>query len=77
VHLTTKAGTALSGIRMNEDTYSIQVRDRGNRLHSFWKADLKELRLEQKTLMPSYSQQLTAQEIDDVVAYLTQLRGIQ
>jgi cytochrome c1 len=35
------------------------------------------LRLEQKTLMPSYSQQLTAQEIDDVVAYLTQLRGIQ
>ncbi len=77
VHLTTKAGTALSGIRMNEDTYSIQVRDRGNRLHSFWKTDLKELRIAQKSLMPSYSDKLSAQEIDDIVAYLTQLRGIQ
>jgi putative heme-binding domain-containing protein len=75
VQLTTRGGQKLSGIRMNEDTWSIQVRDMSNRLHSFWKQDLTEFNVEQRTLMPSYSKKMNAQEIDDVVSYLSGLRG--
>ena len=70
VRLTTKDGRKLTGIRMNEDTWSIQIRDNSARLQSFWKQDLAELAVERKTMMPSYSGQLSDQELNDVVAYL-------
>jgi putative heme-binding domain-containing protein len=53
VRLTTRAGEKISGIRMNEDTWSVQLRDMNNKLHSFWKQDLTEFKVEQRTLMPS------------------------
>lgn len=75
VHLVTGDGQTVQGIRMNEDSFSVQLRDEGNRLHSFWKADLKNLRVEQKTLMPGYTGRLSPGELNDVVAYLVSLRG--
>jgi putative heme-binding domain-containing protein len=77
VRLTTRNGHKVSGIRLNEDTWSIQVRDMSNRLHSFWKQDLIDLKVEQRTLMPSYREQLKDDQVNDVVAYLTGLRGVQ
>jgi cytochrome c oxidase cbb3-type subunit 3 len=75
VQLTTRNGQKLSGIRMNEDTFSIQVRDMNNKPHSFWKQDLAELNVESRTMMPSYKEKLSAQELNDVVKYLMNLRG--
>jgi putative heme-binding domain-containing protein len=75
VQLTMQGGQKLSGVRMNEDTWSIQVRDMSNKLHSFWKHELADLKVEQKTLMPSYRDSLSPQELNDIVAYLTQMRG--
>lgn len=77
VRLITNDGKSISGIRMNEDLFSIQLRDENNRIHSFWKEELKKLQVEQRTLMPSYSSRFTSQEIDDVVAYLAGLRDTQ
>ncbi len=74
-HLTTKEGKTVEGIRMNEDLFSIQIRDRGGRLYSFWKEDLRNLLVEQTSLMPSYRDRLSEREIEDVVAYLAGLRG--
>ena len=77
VELKTRSGTQVTGIRLNEDTWSIQVMDFGDRVHSFWKQDLAELRLERRTPMPSYKDRLNAEEVKDVVAYLVGLRGGQ
>jgi len=77
VKLTTKTGENVSGVRMNEDTWSIQIRDFSDRIQSFWKADLRELSVERKTIMPSYRDRLDAQELNDVVAYLSGLRGVE
>lgn len=71
VRLVTRDGKTLRGVRLNEDTWSIQLRDMTGGLHSFWKQDLKDLKLDGQTLMPSYGTQLTPQELDDVVAYLS------
>lgn len=77
VELQTKDGRRLTGIRLNEDTYSIQVRDYSDKFHSFWKQDLASLKTERRTPMPSYQQKLDANELNDVVAYLSGLRGAQ
>jgi cytochrome c oxidase cbb3-type subunit III len=70
------SGTTIRGIRMNEDSFSIQIRDLSGHFYSFRKGDLKELRkLRGTTPMPSYEKHLSAPEKDDLVAYLAAQRG--
>jgi cytochrome c oxidase cbb3-type subunit 3 len=76
VQVATKDGRRITGIRLNEDTYSIQVRDLADNLHSFWKKDLTELRKERnRSPMPSYRGVFSETELNHVVAYLASLRG--
>lgn len=75
VTLTTRDGRKVTGLRMNEDTWSIQVRDNKLGLHSFWKQDLKDLSMEQRTLMPSYAAQFNDQELGDIISFLTATGG--
>ena len=64
----------IQGLRVNEDVFTIQVRDAANRFHSLRKTKLRELRRESgKTLMPSY-ESLSAQDLGDLTAYLASLR---
>ena len=77
VELTTRDGRKISGIRLNEDTYSIQVRDFTDKLHSFWKEDLVKINSEKRTTMPAYQSRLNDQELDDLVAFLAAERGAQ
>jgi putative heme-binding domain-containing protein len=75
VTLITLDGRKVTGMWMNEDTWSIQVRDNKLVLHSFWKQDLKELSVEQRSLMPSYAKQFTDPELGDIVAFLSATGG--
>jgi cytochrome c oxidase cbb3-type subunit 3 len=75
VDLTAPDGRKLSGMRLNEDTWSIQIRDLQGNLYSFWKKDLTDVRLQRRTPMPSYRTVFQGEELDDVVAYLAGLRG--
>jgi len=69
-------GRDCPGLRVNEDTFNIQIKDASGQFHSFAKADLKELRrLRDETPMPSYEGSLSAVELDDLVAYLAGLKG--
>jgi putative heme-binding domain-containing protein len=69
-------GREVRGIRVNEDSFTIQIKDAGNRFHSFRKTDLARLEKEfGKTLMPSFGATSSAEELDDLVAYLAGLRG--
>jgi putative heme-binding domain-containing protein len=72
----TSGGQTIRGIRVNEDSFTIQVKDDRGKFHSFRKDELKELRrLKQESPMPSFERSLTAAELDDLVAYLAGLRG--
>jgi cytochrome c oxidase cbb3-type subunit III len=76
VAATTSSGTTVRGIRVNEDSFTIQLKDTGGGFHSFRKSELKQLRrLPHETPMPSYERQLSAAELDDLVAYRSSLKG--
>ena len=76
VRVVTKTGERLTGVRVNEDTFSIQIRDLSGQLHSFWKTELAELAKEPgKSPMPSYRSVLSSEELENLVAYLESLQG--
>jgi cytochrome c oxidase cbb3-type subunit III len=75
VRLTTRDGQELAGVRVNEDTFSIQIRQANGSIRSFFKSELAELHKDfGKSPMPSYTTALTTNELDDLVAFLTSLR---
>ena len=76
VRAVTREGQRLTGVRVNEDPFSIQFRDVKGALYSFFKNELAEFaRDEGKTPMPSYRDRLTTTALDDLVAYLVSLEG--
>ena len=69
------SGAKITGRRVNEDSFSIQLIDNAGRLHSFWKTDLTELNKQRgKSPMPSYKATFSETELTDVVAYLASLK---
>jgi cytochrome c oxidase cbb3-type subunit III len=71
VELTTADGKNIKGVRINEDTYTIQMKDVDGNLYSFRKENLKSLkRYQDASLMPSFAQLLTPEEKQNLVAYL-------
>jgi putative heme-binding domain-containing protein len=76
VAIVTQSGTAIRGIRVNEDSFNIQIKDARGQFHSFAKSELRELqRLRNETPMPAYGGSLSNTELDDLVAYLGSLKG--
>jgi hypothetical protein len=75
VHAVTRDGIRFSGIRLNEDTYSVQLLDLNENLISLLKRDLKEYHLDDSSSMPSYKGVFSESEVEDLVAYLYSLRG--
>jgi cytochrome c oxidase cbb3-type subunit III len=76
VTITERNGRKVRGVRANEDSFTIQLRDANNRFHSFRKPEIEDLKKEVGvSTMPSYKAMLTNAEIDDLVAYLASLRG--
>jgi putative heme-binding domain-containing protein len=75
VRLVMRDGRVINGRRLNEDTYTVQVTDQDGRLMSVNKSDLREFTILTKSNMPSYKDELTSDEIADVIAYLLSLKG--
>jgi cytochrome c oxidase cbb3-type subunit III len=75
VRLVKKDGSILSGRRLNEDTYSIQIIDDKERLHSVLKTDVREFTISKTSPMPSFKDTLSSTEIADVLGYLQSLKG--
>ena len=69
------SGSSVSGLRVNEDSFSIQVRDATGRSYSFWKNETAQIdKQRDKSPMPSYKGQLSDDELTDLVAYLASLK---
>lgn len=69
-------GREVRGVRLNEDVFTIQLRDGAGRIHSFRKSETDVVRKERSaSLMPSYATRVAGSELDDLVAYLSSLGG--
>ena len=78
VSVTTRDGTRITGVRPNEDTFSIQLLDGKEMLHMFLKKDLRDVSYEKESLMPEYPPSaLDQEELQNLIAYLDGLRGRQ
>jgi hypothetical protein len=76
VRIVTRTGSEIRGIRVNEDAFTIQVRDAAGRFYSLRKTDVEQLdKPAGKSMMPSFASRVTAPELADLVAYLASLRG--
>jgi len=75
VQITLNNGETLEGVRLNEDTFTIQLKDAKNQFHSFKKSDIKSLKkIREESLMPGFADQFNESEINDLVAYLSTLK---
>lgn len=76
VTVVTNDGRRVSGVAKNEDAFSLQLMDQGEKLHFFSKRDVKEVIHEQKSLMPAYdASMLSDKDLQNLVAYLGGLIG--
>ena len=74
VRITMADGRTINGRRLNEDTYTVQLIDELEQLHSIAKADVRTMVVGTESPMPSYAGRLTNAEVSDLIAYLLTLK---
>lgn len=75
VRIVTRQGETITGRLFNQDTFTIQLLDARERLRLVEKSSVREFAILGGSPMPSYRDRLDAQELADVVSYLTTLTG--
>jgi putative heme-binding domain-containing protein len=71
VTVVTADGKEIKGIALNEDNFSVQMMDGGERVYSFDKAKLRSFTKSRESFMPAYTTEfLSDKDLDDIVAYL-------
>ena len=74
--LATRDGQRIQGVRKAEDAFSIQIMDTHERLQGYLKSNVREVVRDKTSLMPDFGpDRLSAQDLDDVVAYLATFRA--
>lgn len=73
VQAVTKDGTEFHGLRLNEDSQSIQAIGANGKLTSLLKSELREYSVVKTSAMPSFEDRLTSSQVNDLVAYLARL----
>ena len=71
--VTDRDGADTSGIHLNEDEYSVHLRDLSGNLRSFMKSEIARIVLPRLSLMPPYTS-LSTTDLENLVAYLSGLR---
>ena len=69
VQVMLKSGQTVSGIRLNYDDLSIQLRDTRDNLRSFLRENIQDIKYDKPSLMPTYAS-MNQKSLDDVIAYL-------
>jgi putative heme-binding domain-containing protein len=69
---------SMEGLRVDEDAFTLLVRDIDGTVHSFRKSELTRFeKVFAHSLMPGYGAALSDRDLDDVVSYLMSLRSEQ
>jgi putative heme-binding domain-containing protein len=76
VQVVLKSGQTATGIRLNRDDLSIQLRDARDNLRSFMMDTVQEVRYDKPSLMPSYAS-MNPKDLGDLISYLNSLKGVQ
>jgi cytochrome c oxidase cbb3-type subunit 3 len=72
VKVVTRSGQTIEGVAKNEDSFSIQLLDRQNRLHLLSRDELRFIDEPRTSLMPhNYDKVLSAEEYNDLLAMLS------
>lgn len=73
-----KDGKVIEGTRVDEDSFSLQLRDDKGQIRSIDKLKTEKIEiLPGKSFMPSYKDKLTEAELNDLVSYLSSLGAAQ
>ncbi len=74
VTVVTNSGERITGVRINEDTFSVQLRDASQKFQMLQKGEVRQVIAEKQSLMPPYSS-LSSDDLQNLLAYLNTLRG--
>jgi cytochrome c oxidase cbb3-type subunit 3 len=67
----TADGKKITGVTLNEDSFSVQIMDAGEQIHLLEKDKLRSFQKTRESAMPKYTvDALSDKELDDIVAYL-------
>ena len=66
----------ITGRLLNLDTYDVYLMDPKEQLRTFSRAELREHGFVKNSIMPSFRDKLSPQELADLVAYLSTLKGV-
>lgn len=76
VSVVLRDGRKILGRERGLDNFTVQLLDLAGNFYSFDKNDVRSVSIEKRSLMPdNYAKTLTGPELDDVVSYLSTLRG--
>ena len=75
VRIVTKDGTTVTGKLLNQDATSVQMMNPKEELKTYLRANIREYTIIDKGLMPSVEGKLNAQQVADIVSYLSSLKG--
>jgi putative heme-binding domain-containing protein len=75
VLVTLKDGSTVRGRLLNHDALSVQLIDPKENLRSFETSKIRGYTILLKGLMPSFQDKLSTQQVSDIVAYLSSLKG--
>jgi cytochrome c oxidase cbb3-type subunit 3 len=74
VTVVTNDGQRITGVRKNEDSFSVQLMTQKEELRAFLKQDVRDVIHEQTSLMPAYSEKmLNNNDMQDLLAFLESL----
>jgi cytochrome c oxidase cbb3-type subunit 3 len=67
----TADGKQITGVTLNEDSFTVQIMDREERIHLLDKSKLRSLQKSRESAMPKYGEDLLSnKDLEDIVAFL-------
>jgi len=76
VTVTPETGEPIRGVKKNEDLFSVQIMDTGERIQGYEKDKVKAVENGTKSMMPAFGpDRLNDRDLDDLLRYLQTLRG--
>jgi putative heme-binding domain-containing protein len=76
VTVTPPDGKPIQGVKKNEDLFSVQIMDTGERIQGYEKDKMKAVENGKKSAMPIFGpERLSDSDLDDLLRYLQTLRG--
>jgi len=75
VSVVTRDGRKIIGVQRGYDAFSAQLVDPQESYYSFFRDEVQSMERQFKSLMPAYGKTLSERELDDMLSFLTSLRG--